>query len=327
MAMSGYEKAAIFLGSIGEEAAAEVLKDLDMKDIGKITMEMNKIDIAEQVKIERIMKEVSEKIDNEDVQLFGKEIMKKILYRGLGEDGAEEILEMTSKEGSLEALRRLDPKTIVNFLLMEHPQTIALTLSLLEHAQAAEVFLALPDNLKVDVAVRIATTKTIPESTIEELNEVLKSQLYTTKVKDKKLGGTKTMAEILNQCDKTTEQLVLDRIEEQNETLAEAIRQLMFVFDDLVNVDDRGIQLIMKEVSSDELSLALKTASEALKEKMFKNMSQRAAQILKEEMEIRGPVKVSDVEKAQQNIVRLARKLETEGKLVLAGKGDEGIVV
>jgi flagellar motor switch protein FliG len=327
MALRGYEKAAVFLGSIGEEAAAEVLKGLDMKDIGKITMHMNDMKPVDRAEVEGVLKEASEKIDKGGIRVGGMEFVKKILNRSLGEEGAGKILEITSKEGTLEALRWVDPKTLVNFLVMEHPQTIALTLSLLEPVQAAEVFTSLPNNLKTDVASRIATTERIPESAIEELDDILKSQLEITKGKGKKLGGTRTMAEILNQCDKTTEQLVLDRMEEQNETLAEAIRQLMFVFDDLVNVDDRGIQLIMKEVSSDELSLALKTASEALKEKMFKNMSQRAAQILKEEMEIRGPVKVSDVEKAQQNIVRLARKLETEGKLVLAGKGDEGIVV
>jgi flagellar motor switch protein FliG len=327
MALRGYEKVAVFLGSIGEEAAAEVLKGLDMKDIGKITMHMNDMKPVDRAEVEGVLKEASEKIDKGGIRVGGMEFVKKILNRSLGEEGAGKILEITSKEGTLEALRWVDPKTLVNFLVMEHPQTIALTLSLLEPVQAAEVFTSLPNNLKTDVASRIATTERIPESAIEELDDILKSQLEMTKGKGKRLGGTRTMAEILNQCDKTTEQLVLDRIEEQNEILAEAIRQLMFVFDDLVNVDDRGIQLIMKEVSSDELSLALKTASEALKEKMFKNMSQRAAQILKEEMEIRGPVKVSDVEKAQQNIVRLARKLETEGKLVLAGKGDEGIVV
>jgi len=327
MALRGYEKAAIFLGSIGEEAAAEVLKGLDMKDIGKITMHMNDMKPVDRTEVEGVLKEASERIDKGDIQVGGKDFIKKILNKGLGEEGAGKILEITSKEGTLEALRWADPKTLVSFLVMEHPQTIALTLSLLEPVQAAEIFTSLSSDLKTDVASRIATTDRIPESAIEELNDILKSQLEITKGKGKRLGGTKTMAEILNQCDKTTEQLVLDRMEEQNETLAEAIRQLMFVFDDLVNVDDRGIQLIMKEVSSDELSLALKTASEALKEKIFKNMSQRAAQILKEEMEVRGPVKVSDVEKAQQNIVRITRKLEAEGKIVLAGKGDEDIVV
>ena len=327
MALSGYEKAAIFLGSLGEETAAEVLKDLDLKDIGKITMHMSNMKTVDRAKVEGVLKEATEKIDKGGIQVGGKEFVKKVLYRGLGEDGAGKILDMTSKEATLEALRWVDPKTLVNFLVMEHPQTIALILSLLEPLQAAEVLLALPNNLKVDVAVRIATTERIPESAIEELNEILKSQLDLTKGKGKKLGGTKTMAEILNHCDRTTEQMVLERIEEQNDILADTIRQLMFVFDDLVKVDDRGIQTILKEVSSDELTLALKTASEALKEKIFRNMSQRAAEILKEEMEVRGPVKVSDVEKAQQNIVKLARKLEMEGKIILAGKGGEDLVV
>jgi len=156
---------------------------------------------------------------------------------------------------------------------------------------------------------------------------VLKGQLEMGKNKGKKLGGTKTIAEILNQCDRSTEQAVIGKIEEQNNIMADSIRKLMFVFDDLVKVDDRGIQMILKETGTDELSLALKTASEALKEKIFKNMSQRAAQILKEDMQTKGPVKVSDVEKAQQNIVKVARKLETEGKIILAGRGGEELVV
>jgi flagellar motor switch protein FliG len=173
--------------------------------------------------------------------------------------------------------------------------------------------------------MRIASTERIPESAIEELNEVLKGHLDIGK--GKKVGGTKLVAEILNFCDKTTEQGVLEHIEVQNDALAESIRQSMFVFDDLVKVDDMGIQMILKDISTEELSLALKTVSEALREKIFKNMSQRAAQILREEIQSRGPVRVSDVEKAQQNIVKVARKLEGEGKIILAGKGNEELVV
>jgi flagellar motor switch protein FliG len=156
---------------------------------------------------------------------------------------------------------------------------------------------------------------------------VLKGQLDMGKNKGKKLGGSRTIAEILNQCDRATEQAVIGKIEEQDNILADSIRKLMFVFDDLAKVDDRGIQMILKEASTEELTLALKTTSEALKEKIFKNMSQRAAEILKEDMQTRGPVKVSDVDKAQQSIVKIARKLETEGKLVLAGRGGEELVV
>ncbi len=327
MPMSGYEKAAIFLSTLGEDTAAEVLKGLDVKEIGKITMHMSRLKKITRETVDNVLKEVSDSISRGDLRVGGAEFVKKMLSKGLGEDGATKILELASKEGPLESLRWVDAKTLVNFLVTEHPQTIALIICLLEPTQAAEVLSALPETIKSDVAMRIASTDRIPEHAIEELKEVLKGQLEMGKTKGKKLGGTKTIAEILNQCDRSTEQSVLGKIEEQNNVLADSIRKLMFVFDDLVKVDDRGIQMILKETGTEELSLALKTASEALKEKIFKNMSQRAAQILKEDMQTKGPVKVSDVEKAQQNIVKLARKLETEGKIILAGRGGEELVV
>jgi len=326
MPLTGYEKTAIFLSAIGEDAAAEILKGLDVKDIGTITMHMTKLKTVTKATIETVLSEVAENVQRGDIRLGGAEFVKKVLSKGLGEDGANKMLEMASKEGPLESLRWVDAKTLVNFLVTEHPQTVALIICLLEPTQAAEVLSALPEAIKADVAMRIAATERIPENAIEELKIVLKGQLDMGKNKGKKLGGAKTIAEILNQCDRSTEQMVLGKIEEQNNVMADSIRKLMFVFDDLVKVDDRGMQMILKETGSEELSLALKTASEALKEKIFKNMSQRAAQILKEDMQTRGPVKVSDVEKAQQAIVKVARKLETEGKLVLAGRGGEELV-
>lgn len=327
MAINGYEKAAIFLSFLGEDAASEILKNLDVSDIGKITSCMTRMGKVDKAIVDEVLKEAKEAITKGDVRVGGAEFIKKALIKGLGDEDASKILEMASKEGPLDALRWVDPKTLAAFLMTEHPQTIALVISLLEPVQGAEVLLSLPDSIKADVALRIATTERIPESAIEELKEVLKGQLEMGKGRGKRIGGIKTVAEVLNHCDKTTEQLVLEKIEEQNDAIAESIRQLMFVFDDLVNVDDRGIQMILKEISTDDLSLALKTSSEALKEKIFKNMSQRAAQILKEEMQTKGPVRVSDVEKAQQNIVKVARRLESEGKIILAGKGGEELVV
>lgn len=327
MSLNGYEKAAVFLSVLGEDVASEILKNLDISDIGKITSTMTRMGKVNKAVVDEVLKEAKEAIAKGDISIGGEEFIKKALTKGLGDEDASRILEMASKEGPLDALRWIDPKTLSAFLMSEHPQTIALVISLLEPVQAAEVLSSLPDSIKADVALRIATTERIPESAIEELKEVLKGQLEMGKGRGKKISGIKTVAEVLNHCDKTTEQLVLEKIEEQNETVAESIRQLMFVFDDLVNVDDRGIQMILKEISSDDLALALKTASEALKEKIFKNMSQRAAQILKEEMQTKGPVRVSDVEKAQQNIVKIARRLESEGKIILAGKGGEELVV
>jgi flagellar motor switch protein FliG len=326
MPLNGHEKAAIFLGSIGEDAAAEILKSLDVKDIGAISMHMARLKKVDHAAIEGVLREVMDIVARGDMQVGGEDFMKKALTKGLGEDGALKIMEMASKEGPLDSLKWVEPKVLVNFLVTEHPQTIALIICLLEPAQAAEVLAALPDTIKADVALRIATTERIPEHAIAELKDVLKGQLEIGKSKGKNVGGNRTIADILNQCDRSTEQKVLQGIEGMNSGLADSIRQLMFVFEDLAKVDDRGIQLILKEVGQEDLALALKSTTESLKEKVFKNMSQRAAQILKEDMQTKGPVKVSDVEKAQQSVVKIARKLEAEGKIILAGRGGEELV-
>jgi flagellar motor switch protein FliG len=327
MALTGYEKSAILLSTLSEDTAAEVLRGLDVREIGKITMQMQRLKSISRDTVEAVLQEALGSATKGDIRVGGEAFVKKVLSKGLGEDGANKILEMASKEGPLEALRWVDAKTLVNFLVGEHPQTIALIICLLEPAQASDVLSGLPETIKADVAMRIASTERIPEYAIEELKEVLKGQLDMSKSKGMKLGGAKAIAEILNQCDRSTEQSVLGKIDEQNKEVADAIRKLMFIFDDLAKVDDRGIQLILKEAGTEELSLALKTASEALKAKIYKNMSQRAATILREDLQTRGPARVSDVEKAQQNIVKVARKLEAEGKIILAGgKGEELVV-
>lgn len=327
MGLSGYEKAAIFLSCIGEAAAAEILKGLDIKDMGKISLHMSRLKTIRKEDMQSVFEEVSEMTSRGEIRMGGQEYVKKVLSRGLGEESAGKILEMAAKESTIESLRWVDSKTLSNFLVLEHPQTIALVLCLVEPAQAAEVLSSFPDKLKSEVALRIATTERISDSAIEEINEVLKGHMDVSQGKGTKLGGVKTVAEILNQSERSAEKMILENIESQNSALADSIRQLMFVFDDIVNIDDRGIQMILKETGTEDLSIALKTASDGLKEKIFRNMSQRAALILKEDMETKGPVKVSDVEKAQQNIVRITRKLEEEGKIVVGGKGGEEVVV
>lgn len=324
--IDGYQKAAILLNLVGEETAAEILKGLDVKEIGKITMEMTRLKTIPADVVQDLLKEISQLSGGETIRLKGEDYVKRILYKGLGEEGASKILELASKESPLDELKWVDPKTLISFLSLEHPQTIALIMCLLEPLQAAEVLSGLPDRLKADVAMRMATTERVSDIALDEIKEVLKGQLDLSKGKAKRLGGIKAVAEILNQCDKATEKAVLENIEEQNLDLANSIRQLMFVFEDIVTIDNRGIQMILKEVSTEELAIALKTASEELKNKIFSNMSQRAAVILKEEMQMRGPVRVSDVEKAQLNIVNIVRKLEAEGKIIISKRGGEELV-
>lgn len=326
MPLTGYEKAAIFLSSIGEDAAAEVLKFLDEKDIGKISMHMTRMKTVKRSSVNEVLKEAVEMISKGDIHIEGEEFVFKVLSKRLGEEKAKTILEMATAESPIDAIKWIDSKTLSTFLVGEHPQTIALIISLLDPLQGSRVLSSLPPHLMADVAMRIATTDRIPQSAIEEINEVIKDQLDIGRGKDRQLGGVKTIAEILNQCSKSHEEMIFEKITEQNSPLAESIRQHMFVFDDLANVDDRGIQAILKEISTEDLTLALKTTTEELKGKIFKNMSQRAVQILKEEMQARGPARLSDVEKAQQNIVNIARRLEREGKIFLSSRGGEDII-
>ncbi len=327
MALTGYEKAAVFLASIGEETAAKVLQALDMKHVENITKKMAKLNSIRRATIESVFEEVTELITKGDMMVSGDTFIKRALVKGFGEDSAGKVMELATKKNALDSLKWVDAKTISNFLVTEHPQTIALIISLLEPPKAAEVFLLLPEGIKTEVSYRIATTERIPESVIDELNVILKGHLDVGGGVGKKIEGTKTLAEILNHCDRATESRVLESMEEKSSSIADSVRQLMFVFDDLAGLDDKGIQVLLKEVSTEDLTLALKTASQVLKDKIFKNMSQRASELLKEDIQLRGPARVSDVEKAQLAIVKTARKLEAEGKIILAGKGDEELVV
>ncbi len=326
--LSGYEKSAIFLSLVGEEAAAEVLKNLDMQEVGKITTQMSRLKSIRKDVMDVVLKEVTGIISQDDVQFVsGNEYIKKVLNKGFGADNASKVLDRALKDAPLDSLRWVDPWTLANFLMNEHPQTIAFILCLLEPVRAAEILGFFNETLRADVAMRIATTERIPETAIEEIRGALDGQLEIGASSGIKFGGMKTIAEILNQSDRATEAAVFKMIEEQDKPLAESIRELMFVFDDLLELDDRSMQMVLKEVSTDELALALKTAADGLKTKIFKNMSQRAVEILKDEIATKGPVKVTDVEKSQQKIVGIARNLESEGKIVIGGRGGEEVIV
>lgn len=326
--LTGYEKSAIFLSLVGEEAAAEVLKNLDMQEVGKITTQMSRLKSIRKEMMDVVLKEVTGIISQDDIQFVGgNEYIKKVLNKGFGADSASKVLDRALKDAPIDSLRWVDPWTLANFLMNEHPQTVAFILCLLEPVRAAEILGFFNETLRADVAMRIAMTERIPETAIEEIRSALDGQLELGSSSGIKFGGMKTIAEILNQSDRSMEAAVFKTIEEQDKPLAESIRELMFVFDDLVELDDRSMQMVLKEIGTDELALALKTAAEGLKAKIFKNMSQRAVEILKDEISTKGPVKVTDVEKAQQKIVGVARKLEADGKIVIGGRGGEDLVV
>jgi len=326
--LSGHEKSAILLTLIGEEAAAEVLKTLDMQDVSKLTAQMSRMKGIPKEAADAVMQEVFGIISSEDVHFMsGDEYIKNVLMKGFSEEDASKVIERAAKDDPLDSLREIAPWALANMLMGEHPQTIAFILCLLEPANAAEVLSLLNEELRTNVSMRIAVTERIPETAIEEIRGVFDSRVSMGIGKAGiKVGGRKAIAEILNNSDRTTEESIFSRLEDKDKALADSIRELMFVFDDIITIDDRSIQMILKEVGTEDLSLALKTASEELKAKMFKNMSQRAAEILKEEISSKGPVKVSDVEKAQLKVLGVTRKLEQEGKIVI-GRGGAGEAV
>ncbi len=322
--LTGIEKVAAFLSVIGEDAATQVFKHLDPLELARVVPMMARVKLSPDL-AGGLLRDFSEKVGSAMLAV-DEDYIKKILVKAFGEDHAKKLMDkIESGASAFDILRWLDASAIANMLSREHPQTIAIIVAYLEATQAAEVMAKLPEHIKIDVALRIASLDQISPSILGELEDVLQSQLQSY-TRGRKIGGIRTVAEILNQLDRATEDLILKNIEEKDQILADEIRKLMFTFDDLISIDDRGIQMVLKEITTDDLSLALKMASEELKAKIFKNMSQRAVQILKEEMESKGAVRVSDVEKAQMNIVRVARRLEEEGKIVIGGKGGEEVI-
>jgi flagellar motor switch protein FliG len=323
--LSGVEKAAAFLSIIGGDAATQVFKHLDPIDLARIVPMMARVKLAPD-SAESVLRDFCEKTGSA-LQGVDATYIKNVLEKAFGPEQAKKLIEkMETGSSAFDALRWLDTGAIANLLTREHPQTIAIILAHLEPIQAAEVLAKLPENLKIDVSLRIASLDQISPNILGDLEEVLQSQLQSY-TRGKKIGGIRTVSEILNQMDRASEDLILKNIEEKDQIMADEIRKLMFTFDDLVIVEDKGIQMILKEITTDDLALALKMAADELKTKIFRNMSQRAVNILKEEIEAKGAVKVSDVEKAQMNIVRIAKRLEEEGKIVMGGgKGGEELV-
>jgi flagellar motor switch protein FliG len=261
----------------------------------------------------------------------GIDYVKDALTQALGVDKAKPILEsisLATDTTAFSALKGIDPLILVDYLKGEHPQTIALVLAHLDYPKAAQIIKELPEKLQPEIIFRMANLGMVPASIIEDLDDVLRKEIEAMgSTESKKLGGVDTVAEILNAMDHNTENNIFSVLEEMDAEMAESIRQKMFVFEDISGIDNRGIQTILKEITNEELALALKTASDNMKNLVLRNMSSRAAEMLQDDMETMGPVKLSDVEAAQQSIVRVVRKLEAAGKIVIGGKGGEDVLV
>ena len=329
--LNGSEKAAILLLNIGEELAAKVLQKMAEDEIQHVGNYMASIGVVAPEAAKKVNQEFLARLAGGSSRGFNVgnvASVRKLLEAALGAEQAESMisnLSVPTEEAGIETLRILDAKTIANFLKNEHPQTIALILAHLEPEKSSDVLSYLSETIRGEVAYRMATLDRIPPGVINDLDTILGNELAASgSGQSQMVGGVASVAELLNHVDKANENLIISKIEELNPELADNIRQLMFTFDDLIFVDDRGIQLILREVSNEELTIGLKGAGDEVREKLFKNLSERAAAMIKEDLEAMGPVRLSDVEKAQQNIVRIAKRLEDEGKIIIArgGGGD-----
>jgi len=315
--------------------ASTIVKRLDEEEIKKLGGSMAKIFSVPPKMLETVFAQFNELASSQlPIQIGhaeGTQFIKNVVSKAVEKGKAQTILEEIQEEGKwnlFQKIRRLDSKTVANFIRGEHPQTIAIILTHLDTGQAAAILEELPEALQTDVVYRIAELENIPPGIVEEIDQTLDEEIATIKgFEGQQRGGVRLVAEILNQMDSAAENTILKGIEEQKQTLAEDIRRLMFVFEDLIQVDDKSIMAILKEVNNEILMPAMKTASDELKERIFKNMSERAVQMMKEDLEVMAPIRLKDVESAQQAILRIAKKLESDGKIVLMSKGKEEVFV
>lgn len=325
--MSGVEKAAVLLNSLGNQVTAQIFRYMKDNDVKILVSAMGTVTKVPIPIVKRVLEEFYSLISEEDDIIFGHAQGRDFVLETLGEERAKTVLgQLSVIEGSrtLEALELVDPRTLSNFLVNEHPQTVALILAHLDSQKKCDVLKRLPENIQTEVVLRISNLDYISPTLIAQVDEVLKQELATLgSIDTQSLGGIPPIAEMLNSMDKNTEQSILSRVEEKDPQLAEEIRKLMFVFEDIIFIDDKGMQTLLKDVPNDKLVIALKTAPEELKEKIFKNISKRAADILKDDLEAMGPMRVTDVEAAQQEIVNVAKRLESEGKIMI-NRGGEG---
>jgi flagellar motor switch protein FliG len=332
--LKGFEKAAILVNYLGAEAAKKLLKHMEDGDIRKLLTVMSKMRIVPIEITKKVLEEFYEVLsESEDYIFSDKTTSKDTVVDAVGEERARGILghlNVNNSNGArtLESLEMVDAKSLANFLINEHPQTVSVILAHLEPEKKGEVLKRLPEALQAEVVLRMANLDHVAPELIAEVDRVLKEELSNLgTVEQAALGGVQPVAEMLNVMDKNTEKSIMSRIEEKDPILAEEIRKLMFVFDDITKIDEKGIQTLLKEVPNDKLLLALKTASEEIKQKIFRNISQRAAALLKDDLTNMGPSRLSDVEGAQQEIVNVARRLESEGKILIARGGSEDALV
>jgi flagellar motor switch protein FliG len=329
--LSGQDKSAILLSSLGVDTTQLIFEHMRDNDVKRMINAMSSVNRAPIWMIKRVLEEFYTQLNEENDLLFSDNRGRDFIVNALGEDRAKQLLGQIVDVGTsntLESLELVDTRTLANFLINEHPQTIALIVAHLNPERKVDVLRRLPEGLQAEVVLRVANLDYVSPELIAQLDDVLKTELSTLgSIDTNQLGGVEPIADMLNLMDKNSEKNIMSRVEEKDPELAEEIRKLMFVFEDLVYVDDRGIQSLLKEVDNTKLVIALKTAPDEIRAKLFKNMSNREATLLMEDLDALGPTKLSDVEKAQAEIVQKCKDLESQGKAFISRGGDGDALV
>jgi flagellar motor switch protein FliG len=330
--MSGLRKAAIMFMAMGPNHSAKVLRHFTEAEIERITLEIANTPRVEAHELEEAMEEFMLLNDARKYILDGGiDYAREVLDRAVGPQKSAEILKKlkeTSKVKPFTFIRDADPKQLVNLISKEHPQTVALILSYLDSMQSAQVLSNLPEEMQADIARRIALMERTSPEILKGVEKVLQEQLSAVVQHDvTATGGIPTIVDILNRVDRGTEKLILEQLEKEDAELANEIRQRMFIFEDIITLDNSSIQRVIRELDSNDLALALKGASEEVKNRIFKNVSSRAAEMLKENMEYMGPVRLREVEEAQQRVVAIIRQLDETGEIIISRGGEDAIVI
>ncbi|MBT1450821.1 flagellar motor switch protein FliG [Glaciecola sp. XM2] len=329
--LDGIEKAAILLLSLSEDDAAQILKFMQPKQVQALGSVMAAMDDMTQQKINAVHKHFIEEIQNYSTIGFKSEdFVRRTLVTALGEDKAAHLLDQIlagAGAKGLESLKWMDSKQVANIIRNEHPQIQTIVMSYLEPEQSAEILAQFPEKVRLDLLMRVANLEEVQPAALQELNEIMEKQFAgQAGAQAAKMGGLKSAANIMNYLDTNIEAQLMDSMREQDEEMSQQIQDLMFVFDNLIDVDDRGIQAILREVQQESLMKAIKGADEELRNKITGNMSKRAAEMLLDDMEAMGPVRLSEVETAQKEILSIARRLSDAGEIVLSGGGGEEFV-
>ncbi len=330
--LAGQDKAALLLSLLGSRSTSLIFDYLKDNDVKKMINAMANVKKAPIWMTKRVLEDFYSSINEDADLLFSDNKGRDFIINALGEGRAKQLLGQIVDVGAantLESLELVDSRTLANFLINEHPQTIALVIAHLASERMVDVLRRLPEGLQAEVVLRIANLDFVSPELIAQLDDVLKTELSTLgSIDTNQLGGVEPIADMLNLMDKNTEKNIMSRVEEKDPELAEEIRKLMFVFEDIIHVDDQGIQNLLKDVDNQQLVIALKTAPEEIKQKLFGNMSNRAATMLQEDLDALGPTKLSDVEKAQNAIVQKVKELEAQGKAFISrgGEGSDALV-